>query len=202
MREQELNDLAARLRALSPSERKRLEKALAEPLTPDHNGDVAVYELVDPETNETRYVGRSTDPHKRLHRSRQSYGWAVVQWMTQLKARGHPWPELRILAWVAAAEAASEERSWREYYGDDLLNEKTVFEPAEPWTVEQVMAERERVWAERAAGDLEAERKERLRQEAADRDLRQALIDNATVRLAKEAAEEARALSQVLADPA
>ncbi len=156
---------------------KRQKTVLQKRLVEDHAGMTAVYGLADPRTNAVRFVGTSSDPYKRLYKHRLQYGWSVRQWMSELQAYGHKSPELRLLEWASPEQAAEREQSWRAWYeSDGLLNEQPVYVPAEPWTMADVEAERERELAEYA--NKEAAREEaaleqlRLRQAEADERLR------------------------------
>lgn len=87
-----------------------------------------IYELLDPKTGESRYVGLTADPAKRLwnHRSSTGHGSKALRaWREELTLAGHE-VEMRILSGpIPDASAKRSERHWiarRVAAGHALLN--------------------------------------------------------------------------------
>lgn len=108
------------LSSLLPSESARLPRRVA--------GCRYIYELLDPRTGESRYVGLTADPAERLwnHRSSTGHGSKALRaWREELTLAGRE-VELRILAGpIPDASAKRSERHWierRVVAGHSLLN--------------------------------------------------------------------------------
>ena len=71
-----------------------------------------IYGLFDPNTGAVRYIGRSTNPDKRLasHRN-MNQNDAKTAWVNELKAAGQR-PELAIIETCTAETVKDAERSW------------------------------------------------------------------------------------------
>lgn len=108
------------LSSLLPPESARLPRRVA--------GCRYIYELLDPRTGESRYVGLTAEPAERLwsHRSSSGHGSKALRaWRKELTLTGHE-VEMRILAGpVPDASAKRAERHWierRVVAGHALLN--------------------------------------------------------------------------------
>jgi hypothetical protein len=86
---------------------------------------VTIYALVDPDSDEVRYVGRTTNnPWQRYSQHLMGTGNATKAWIRGLRPE-HKVPALKILEESVSVEASSRERYWIEYWrsqGAQLLN--------------------------------------------------------------------------------
>ncbi len=82
--------------------------------------DVLIYALVDPRTEEIRYVGQTRNPHQRYRvHLNVSYTWYTSSygvpayprdaWVLDLRERGF-WPRMKHLEWVRPEEHFEAER--------------------------------------------------------------------------------------------
>lgn len=84
-----------------------------------------IYALVDPNTQQIRYVGKSNDPQVRLYRHfREKGNTYKVKWLQSLKEKGQT-PEILILEEVHVSQWQERESYWISFYraqGLDLAN--------------------------------------------------------------------------------
>ena len=88
-----------------------------------------IYKLIDPETQEIRYVGKANDPQKRLkqhiaHSQNQAKGTYIGYWIASLRKRGLK-PLLEIIEEVSFAIWQERELYWINHYiqhGHNLVN--------------------------------------------------------------------------------
>lgn len=90
-----------------------------------------VFVLVDPRSNEVRWVGKAPDPHRRLLQLLQphqlhTHDTRLNLWLKNLSTSGLQ-PKIRVLASVPERSAESTKRKWIKHYrdllGDTLTNE-------------------------------------------------------------------------------
>lgn len=96
-----------------------------QPPLPLYQNKTFIYALVDPKTQEVRYVGKADDPQKRFasHLNDTSNPYKAF-WIRQLKAQGYI-PTLKILEEVEGAMGFVKESQWIKYYwekGHNLTN--------------------------------------------------------------------------------
>lgn len=77
---------------------------------------VYIYALIDPRTNEVRYIGKTTDPKGRLyeHTKKSDLATHKAHWINQLRAEGLR-PRMEILEETTAAKWEKRERHWIAY---------------------------------------------------------------------------------------
>lgn len=84
-----------------------------------------IYALVDPNTQQVRYVGKSNNPQVRLYRHFKEKGHTYKnRWLQSLRERGLT-PEIRILEEAPVSQWQERERYWIAFYreqGLDLAN--------------------------------------------------------------------------------
>jgi hypothetical protein len=81
---------------------------------------IAIYKLIDPDNQETRYVGQTKHPKTRLH----GHLCGHLDWVLELKADGKS-PIMEIIEWVDLENANDREKFWIEKLkteGARLLN--------------------------------------------------------------------------------
>lgn len=87
--------------------------------------DVHIYALVDPTTDEIRYIGQTSDLQLRYKQHlTDNSGSAKWLWIANLRDVGHK-PQLRVLETVEEVEAETCESKWITFYrntGASLLN--------------------------------------------------------------------------------
>jgi predicted GIY-YIG superfamily endonuclease len=110
---------------------------------------VYVYALAEPDTNEVRYIGLTSEPGRRLqeHMSALRSHSVKVEWLKSLKVAGRM-PQLVILETVECehwSDAEPREQAWIHHYcaqGADLTNAQHNFSRRFWLDVEQPASER------------------------------------------------------------
>ena len=92
-------------------------------------GDVSIYALIDPRSDEIRYIGKSVDPDMRYqqHLNESAVNNGKIAWIEELQNEGHK-PLLEILELTTENEWAERERWWIKRgleFGWNLLNIKS-----------------------------------------------------------------------------
>lgn len=81
-----------------------------------------IYALIDPRTNEVRYIGKASDIAVRLRRHKTEKGNThKCYWLRQLREQGYV-PQLQVLEEVEDSNWAEREIWWIKYYRDNGAN--------------------------------------------------------------------------------